>query len=87
MNDFPFSCVVYLEETFPWRLWRRLRRDVRDRHRSPRYVVRQMLLEMLPGERQFIEPLKLNASVVIRNHTKGLGQVLALLGSPRSDIV
>ena len=41
-----------------------------------------MLLEMLPGERQFIEPLKLNASVVIRNQTKGLGQVLALLGSP-----
>ena len=82
MNDFPFSGVVYLEESVPWRLWRRLRRDVSDRHRSPRYVVRQMFLEMLPGERQFIEPLKQNASVVIRNQTKGLGQVLALLGSP-----
>ena len=85
MNDFPFSGVVYLEESIPWRLWRRLRRDVRDRHRSPRYVVRQMFREMLPGERQFIVPLKRNASVVIRDQTKGISQVLQLLGSPGSD--
>ena len=87
VNDFPFSGVVYLEESVAWRLWRRLRRDVRDRHRSPRYVVRQMLREMLPGERQFIEPLKRNASVVIRDQNKGLGQVLDLLGSPGSGKV
>ena len=42
VNDFPFSGVVYLEESVAWRLWRRLRRDVRDRH-VLRYVVRQML--------------------------------------------
>lgn len=87
VSDFPFSGVVYLEKSIPWRLWRRLRRDVRDRHRSPRYVVRQMVREMLPGERQFIVPLKLIASVVIRDQTKGISQVLELLGSPGSDKV
>ena len=29
---------------------------------------------MPPGERQFIEPLKRNASVVIRDQSQGLGQ-------------
>ena len=87
VNDFPFFLVMYLEESVPRRLWRRLRRDVRDRHRSPRYVIRQMLREMLPGERHFIEPLKQNASVVIRDQSKGLDQVLALLGSVGSDDV
>ena len=87
VNDFPFFLVMYLEESVPRRLGRRLRRDVRDRHRSPRYVIRQMLREMLPGERHFIEPLKQNASVVIRDQSKGLDQVLALLGSVGSDNV
>ena len=85
MNDFPFSGVIYLEESVPWRLWRRLLRDVRERHRSPRYVIRQILREMLPGERHFIEPLKQNASVVIRDQTKGISQVLELLSPPDSD--
>lgn len=87
VSDFPFLLVMYLEESVPRRLWRRLRRDVRDRHRSPRYVIRQMLREMLPGERHFIEPLKQNASVVIRDQSKGLDQVLALLGSVGSGDV
>ena len=85
MNDFPFSGVVYLEESVPRRLWRRLRRDVRDRHRSPRYVIRQMFREMLPGERQFIQPLKQCAGIVIRDQASGLVQVLALLGSSPAD--
>jgi uridine kinase len=85
VNDFPFSGVVYLEESVPRRLWRRLRRDVRDRHRSPRYVIRQMFREMLPGERHFIQPLKQSAAVVIKDQASGLVQVLALLGSAPVD--
>ena len=42
---------------------------------------------MLPGERHFIRPLKQNASVVIRDQSKGLDQVLTLLGSVGSDDV
>ena len=46
-----------------------------------------MFREMLPGERYFINPLKQHASVVIRDQSKGLDQVLALLGADASEDV
>ena len=64
--------LVYLELTMPLRLWRRLRRDRRERGHSLTYVIRQTVLETLPGEREFIRPLKQKADLVIQNSTEGL---------------
>lgn len=72
----PISLVVYIETPVVQRLIRRLWRDVRDRHRPALYVIRQMLREMLPGERRFIYPLKRRADVIIQGMNKGLENVL-----------
>jgi uridine kinase len=64
--------MVYLELTMPLRLWRRLLRDRRERGHSLAYVIRQTVLETLPGEREFILPLKPQADLVIQNSTAGL---------------
>ena len=68
------------EESLPVRLVRRLSRDVRQRHRSPRYVIRQMLREMLPGERRFIRPLREHADLVVRDPQHGITAVGRLIG-------
>ena len=81
----PISLLVYIQTPIVLRVIRRLWRDVRERDRSAFYVLRQMVLEMLPGERQFIQPLKQCAGVVIKDQTSGLAQVLALLGSAAAD--
>ncbi|AII43751.1 hypothetical protein KR100_10310 [Synechococcus sp. KORDI-100] len=72
----PLASLVYLDESLPLRLYRRLRRDVRDRNRPPRYVIRQMLREMLPGERAFIHPLRQQADLVVRDQRRGLENLL-----------
>ena len=88
VNDFPFSGVVYLEESF--------RGDCGD------VCAGMFAIAIAPpatwsvrccgrcclGNASSSRPLKRNASVVIRDQNKGLGQVLDLLGSPvlaRSD--
>ena len=78
LGHLPLSELIYLEESIALRLWRRLRRDVRHRQRSPMYVIRQMLFEMLPGERQFILPLRKQATHVIHDQSE-LHQVLKTL--------
>ena len=80
IQGFPFDGLVYLEESLPVRLVRRLSRDVRQRHRSPRYVIRQMLREMLPGERRFIRPLREHADLVVRDPQRGITAVGRLIG-------
>ena len=72
----PLDSLVYLDESLPLRLYRRLRRDVRDRNRPPHYVIRQMLREMLPGERAFIHPLRQEADLVVRDQGRGLEDLL-----------
>ena len=76
LESVPISLVVYIEtpvvQRLIWRLWR----DVRVRHRPVIYVIRQMLLEMLPAERRFIYPLKRRADVIIQGMNKGLEDVL-----------
>ena len=47
LQDFPLAGLLYVETPLLLRLWRRLKRDVRERQRSPLYVIRQMLLQML----------------------------------------
>ena len=71
--------LVYMQASLLRRLFRRLRRDVVERHRSPGYVIRQMFMEMLPGERAFIEPLRAKADLVVRNERLGLVQISALI--------
>lgn len=71
--------LVYLQASLLRRLFRRLRRDVVERHRSPGYVIRQMFTEMLPGERAFIEPLRAKADLIVRNERLGLVQISALI--------
>ena len=75
VNQFPLEAVYYVDASVPLRLFRRLRRDVRDRHRPPGYVIRQMFREMLPGERAFIHPLKMKADVVVKNPGEGISSL------------
>ena len=74
-----FDALIYLQANLLRRLIRRLRRDVLERHRSPGYVIRQMVTEMLPGERAFIEPLRTKADLIIQNQRLGLLQISVLI--------
>ena len=76
LETVPISLVVYIETPLLQRLVRRLWRDVRERQRSVLYVIRQMLGEMLPGERRFIQPLKKRADVIVRGYNWNLEPVL-----------
>ena len=79
LESVPISLVVYIETSVVQRLIRRLWRDVRERNRPVFYVIRQMLGEMLPGERRFIVPLKWRADVIVGGAERGLIAVLARL--------
>ena len=76
----PISLVVYVETPLLQRLIKRLWRDVRDRQRPASYVIRQMLREMLPGERLFIHPLKRRADLVVRGYNFDLEPILSRIG-------
>ena len=76
----PISLVVYVETPLLQRLIKRLWRDVRDRQRPALYVIRQMLREMLPGERRFIHPLKRRADLVVRGYNFDLEPILSRIG-------
>ena len=68
--------LIYVDASLPMRVIRRLRRDIRERQRSAPSVLRQMLLNMLPGERRFIHPLKRSANLIIRDFQAGRLQAL-----------
>ena len=76
LGDVPLTGLIYLQTSIHLRLIRRLRRDVQERRRSPRYVIRQMLREMLPAEEAFIHPLRSQADLVVRDHSRGIEAVL-----------
>ena len=77
LQDFPLASLLYVETPLLLRLWRRLKRDIRERKRSPLYVIHQMLMQMLPGERRFIVPLKHRADMIIRVDNCDLEAVLS----------
>ena len=77
LQDFPLASLLYIETPLLLRLWRRLKRDIRERKRSPLYVIHQMLMQMLPGERRFIVPLKHRADMIIRVDNCDLEAVLS----------
>lgn len=64
--------LIYVETMLVIRVMRRLRRDVRERQRSTTSVLRQMMINMLPGERRFIRPLKDAADLVVIDIQTGL---------------
>ena len=77
LQDFPLASLLYVETPLLLRLWRRLKRDIRERKRSPLYVIHQMLMQMLPGERRFIVPLKYRADMIIQVDNCDLEDVLS----------
>ena len=76
MDQLNPDLLIYLCATLPIRVMRRLRRDVRERQRTPLSVLRQSLTQMLPGERRFIHPLRRSADLVIRDLSTGLPQAV-----------
>ena len=80
---FLIAAVVYVDTPIWRRIWRRLPRDVRERGRSPMSVLNQILSQMLPGERRFIDPLREQAHVVVRDPVEGCRAVLARITGHR----
>ena len=81
LQDFPLASLLYVETPLLLRLWRRLKRDIRERKRSPLYVIHQMLMQMLPGERRFIVPLKHRADMIIQVENYDLKAILSRIKS------
>ncbi|QNI54451.1 uridine kinase [Synechococcus sp. BIOS-E4-1] len=76
MNHLHPDLLIYVSAFLPIRVMRRLRRDVRERERSVPSVLRQMLLNMIPGERRYIHPLQRSADLVISDVPQGLLQAV-----------
>ena len=72
----PPDLLVYVETSLTLRILRRLRRDTRERNRSILSILDQTWNNMIPGERDFIQPLKRQADVIIRNPERDLKTVL-----------
>lgn len=75
-QEAPPELLIYVEESLPMRVLRRLRRDTRERQRTVISVLRQVLRQMIPGEQRFIKPLKEEADVVVNRTDEGLAEVL-----------
>ena len=72
MDQLHPDLLIYVDASLPIRMIRRLRRDVRERQRTILSVLRQTVMQMLPGERRFIHPLRHSADLVIRDLPTGL---------------
>ena len=81
LQEHPSSLFIYMEVQWILRLFRRLKRDVRDRQRKPLEVIKQMLGPVRSGERDFISPLKPKASLVIRRERQQLSNVMLMIDS------
>ena len=82
-----FAALIYVQTPLVLRVARRLRRDQQQRQRSGLYVLKQTLLQTIPGERHFIRPLRQRADLVVRDPQRDLGPLserLALLLQPRT---
>ena len=67
---------IDLSESLPARMIYRLRREVSERLRFRFSILSQSVMQMLPGERRFIHPLRHSADLVIRNGSAGLLQAM-----------
>ena len=76
MERMPPDLLVYVDTSLTLRILRRLRRDTRERNRSIVSILNQTWNNMIPGERDFIQPLKQQADVIIRTPKKDLKTVI-----------
>jgi uridine kinase len=71
-----FDIKVYIDAEADIRLARRLQRDIQERGRSPQSVLEQYLTTVRPMHRQFVEPSKHYADIIIHGriekHSTGL---------------
>jgi uridine kinase len=85
LNDGTFALLVYVQTPLALRIVRRLRRDQQQRQRSARYVLRQTLLQTIPGERHFIRPLRDRADLVVHDPQRSVAdvteQIVRMLGA------
>ena len=82
-----FAALIYVQTPLVLRVARRLRRDQQQRQRSGLYVLKQTLLQTIPGERHFIRPLRQRADLVVwdpQRDLEPLSERLALLLQPRT---
>ncbi len=74
-----FDIRVYLDADADIRLARRLQRDILERGRSPQSVIDQYLKTVRPMHRQFVEPSKRYADIIIHGRIKKHNPGLDLL--------
>ena len=72
LEDDAFAALIYVQTPLALRVARRLRRDQQQRQRSGLYVLKQTLLQTIPGERQFIRPLRQRADLIVRDPQRDL---------------
>ncbi len=74
-----FDLRIFIEADEPYRFLRRLQRDQAERGYTPDTITHQYLTQVLPAYRQFVEPLKGYAHIIIQNHYGDLRPALRLL--------
>jgi uridine kinase len=85
LSDGTIALLVYVQTPLALRIVRRLRRDQQQRQRSARYVLRQTLLQTIPGEHHFIRPLRDRADLVVHDPQQSVAdvteQIVRMLGA------
>jgi uridine kinase len=85
------SLKIFVDTAPDVRFIRRLQRDIAERGRSTDSVVKQYLETVRPMHKQFIEPTKRNADVILPHGTNGPAvdiittKVVSLVGSPKNS--
>lgn len=74
-----FDLRIFIEADEPYRFIRRLQRDQQERGYTVDSIIHQYLTQVLPAYRQFVEPLRMYAHLVIQNHYGELTPILRVL--------
>lgn len=74
-----FDLRIFIEADEPYRFLRRLQRDQKERGYTQDLITHQYLTQVLPAYRQFVEPLRTYAHLVIQNHYGDLSPALRVL--------
>lgn len=74
-----FDLRIFMEAEEPYRFIRRLQRDQTERGYSADTIIHQYLTQVLPAYKQYIEPLKQYAHIVVQNHYGDLMPALRVL--------
>lgn len=85
-----FDIKVFIDADADIRLARRLRRDLLERGRSPQSVLDQYLTTVRPMHRQFVEPSKRYADIIIHGkieqHSTGLDLLVTKIRAYLSEL-